>query len=368
MTRIHLMWPELDKEMIEAAIQAWQNEKMVMGESVFKFEEEFARYVGVKHAISTNSGTMALSLALLGSKLKNGSKVLTTPFTFIATSNSIIHANMMPIFADIKLENYILDPQESEKILRKDKVGGIMPVHLYGHPADMDAFMELKEKYNLVLVEDCAQAHGAEWKGKKLGSIGDFGAFSFYSAKNMTVGGDGGMVTTNDDEAAEKIRSLRDCGRKDKYTHIYVGYTARLNTANAAIGRVQLRRLDKWNERRREIADLYCRLLGDVEEITLPPKDTYGKSVYHLFVIRTKNGERDKLKKYLNDNDIEVGIHYPMANNQQPVYQELFGFRGGEFPNSEEAARNVLSLPMYPGLKDDEVKYVSERIKEYYGR
>ena len=368
MHRIHLMWPELDEEMIEAAIQAWQNEKMVMGESVFKFEEEFAKYIGVKHAISTNSGTTALFLALMGSKLKEKSSILTTPFTFIATSNSIIHANMNPKFADINLNNYLLDPMKSEDLIKNEKIDGIMPVHLYGHPVDMDAFMDLKERYNLLLVEDCAQAHGAEWRGKKVGSIGDFGAFSFYSAKNMTVGGDGGMITTNDDDAAEKIRSLRDCGRKDKYTHIYVGYTARLNTANAAIGRVQLKRLDKWNERRREIAKLYRKLLNDVEEIVLPPEDTYGKSVYHLFVIRTKNGEREKLKEFLNKNDIEVGIHYPLANHMQPVYQKLFGFKGGEYPNSEVAAANVLSLPMYPGLKDDEVKYVSEKIREFYGR
>ncbi|NPA74673.1 MAG: DegT/DnrJ/EryC1/StrS family aminotransferase, partial [Euryarchaeota archaeon] len=347
---------------------AWHNEKMVMGESVFKFEEEFARYIGVKHAISTSSGTMALFLSLIGSTLNKGSRVLSTPFTFIATTNSIIHASMEPVFADINLRDYLLDPEMSESVLKSKEVKGIMPVHLYGRPVDMDAFIDLKEKYGLVLVEDCAQSHGAEWRGKKLGSIGDFGAFSFYSAKNMTVGGDGGMVTTNDEDAAEKIKSIRDCGRKDKYTHIYLGYTARLNTANAAIGRVQLRRLDKWNERRRQIADLYRGLLKDVEEIVLPPEDTYGKSVYHLFVIRTKNRERDKLKEFLNDNGIEVGIHYPLANHVQPIYKELFGFEGGEYPNSEIAAANVLSLPMYPGLTDGEVKTVAEKIKEFYGR
>ena len=368
MSKIHLMWPEVDKEMIEAAMYALQNEKMVMGESVFKFEEEFAKYIGVRHAISTNSGTTALFLALLGSRLKKRSKILTAPFTFIATSNSIIHAQMSPLFADINLSEYTLDPQESKKVITHNKIDAIMPVHLYGRPANMDKFLELKERYNLVLVEDAAQAHGAEWRGKKLGSLGDFGAFSFYSAKNMTVGGDGGMVVTNDDDAAEKIKSLRDCGRKDKYTHIYVGYTARLNTANAAIGRVQLKRLDAWNERRREIAALYRKLLSEVEEIVLPPKDTFGKSVYHLFVIRTKNKERDALKEFLNNNDIEVGIHYPLANHMQPIYRKLFGFKGGEYPNSEIAAANVLSLPMYPGLKDDEVKYVCEKIKEFYSR
>ncbi len=368
MGKIHLAMPVIDEEMIDAAVNALQNEKLVMGESVFKFEEEFARYIGTKEAVSTNSGTMALFLSVVGASLKSEEKVITPPFTFIATSNAVLHANRIPVFADIDLDTYLLDPKKTEEVLKEEKVGAIIPVHLYGKPAEMNKFMELKEKYGVTIIEDCAQAHGAIYYGKKVGSIGDFGAFSFYSIKNMTVGGDGGMVTLNDEDIAEKLRSIRDCGRKTKYEHIYVGYTARLNTVNAAIGRVQLRKLDSWNRRRREIADIYRRHLQDVEEIVLPPGDDDSQSVYHLFVIRTKKGEREDLREYLAKNGVETGIHYPIPNHLQPVYRELFSYKEGDFPNSEIAAKNVLSLPMHPMLHHDDVKFVAEKIREYYGR
>ncbi len=370
MNKIPLAMPAIDEEMIDAAINALQNEMLVMGESVHKFEEEFARFIGTKEAVSTNSGTMALSLAIMGAGIKKGEKVLTPTFTFIATSNAVIHAGARPVFADISLKDYLLDPERVEERLKKGDVRAVIPVHLYGKPADMDRFMELKEKYEVSIIEDACQAHGAYYGGKRAGSIGDFGTFSFYSIKNMTVGGDGGMVTLNDEDIAEKLRSIRDCGRKGKYEHIHVGYTARLNTVNAAIGRVQLRKLDSWNEKRRHIASIYREKLKDVEEITLPPEDDEkSKSVYHLFVIRTKKeGERDELMKYLKDNGIGVGIHYPIANHMQPIYMELFGYRGGEYPNSETAAANVLSLPMFPLLKDDEGEYVAEKVREFYGR
>lgn len=370
MNKIPLAMPVIDDEMIDAATNALRNEMLVMGESVHKFEEEFARFIGTKEAVSTNSGTMALSLAMLGGGIKRNEKVLTPTFTFIATSNAVIHAGARPVFADISLGDYLLDPAKAEERLKKGDVKAVIPVHLYGKPANMDRFTELKERYGVSIIEDACQAHGAYYGNKRAGSIGDFGAFSFYSIKNMTVGGDGGMVTLNDEDIAEKLRSIRDCGRKGKYEHIYVGYTARLNTVNAAIGRVQLRKLDSWNERRRQIASVYREKLKDVEEIALPPEDgAKSKSVYHLFVIRTrKEGEREKLMAYLKENGIGVGIHYPIANHLQPIYRDLFGYRGGEYPNSEEAAANVLSLPMSPLLKDDNAKYVSEKIRKFYGR
>ena len=370
MNKIPLAMPVIDEEMIDAAMNALQNEMLVMGESVHKFEEDFARFIGTKEAVSTNSGTMALFLATVGAGIEKGDNVLTTPFTFIATSNAVIHAGARPVFSDISLKDYLLDPEKAEERLKKEDVKAIIPVHLYGKPANMDAFMELRERYGIPIIEDACQAHGAYYGSKRVGSIGDFGTFSFYSIKNMTVGGDGGMVTLNDEDIAEKLRSIRDCGRKGKYEHIYVGYTARLNTVNAAIGRVQLKRLDSWNERRRHIASIYRDSLKDVEEIVLPPEDDEkSKSVYHLFVIRTKkDGEREKLMQFLKENGIGVGIHYPMANHMQPVYREMFGFRGGEYPNSEIAAANVLSLPMFPLLKDDEAKYVAEKVREFYGR
>ncbi len=370
MNKIPLAMPVIDDEMIDAAANALRNEMLVMGESVHKFEEEFARFTGTKEAVSTNSGTMALFLAMIGAGIKRDEKVLTPAFTFIATSNAVIHAGAMPVLADISIKDYLLDTIKVEGRLKKGDVKAVIPVHLYGKPADMDGFMELKERYGVSIIEDACQAHGAYYGNKRAGSIGDFGTFSFYSIKNMTVGGDGGMVTLNDEDTAEKLRSIRDCGRKGKYEHIHVGYTARLNTVNAAIGRVQLRKLDSWNEKRRHIASIYREKLKDTEEIILPPEDNAkSKSVYHLFVIRTKKeGEREALMAHLKENGIGVGIHYPIANHMQPIYRELFGYKGGEYPNSEKAASSVLSLPMSPLLKDEEVEYVAEKVKEFYGR
>lgn len=369
MKKIPLAMPVIDQEMVDAAADALQNEMLAMGESVHKFEEEFARFIGTKEAVSTNSGTMALFLALKGAGIMSGDNVLTPTFTFIATSNSVIHAGGTPVFADISLQDYLLNPEKVEERVKKGDVKALIPVHLYGRPVNMDSFMDIKERYKIPLIEDACQAHGAYYGGKRAGSIGDFGTFSFYSIKNMTVGGDGGMVTLNDEDIAEKLRSIRDCGRKGKYEHIYVGYTARLNTINAAIGRVQLRKLDSWNERRRHLAEIYRKELSDVEEIVLPPADKgKEKSVYHLFVIRTKSGERERLMAHLKEMGVGVGIHYPIANHLQPVYREMFGYSGGEFPNSEKAAASVMSLPMYPLMEDDDAKYVGEIVKEFYGR
>jgi perosamine synthetase len=217
MNKIPLAMPVIDDEMIDASVNALRNEMLVMGESVHKFEEEFARFIGTKQAVSTNSGTMALTLAVIGAGIEKGHKVLTTPFTFIATSNAVIHAGAKPVFADISIRDYLLDPEKAEKELKKGDIKGIIPVHLYGKPADMDRFIDLKERYGVKIIEDACQAHGAYYGNKRTGSIGDFGTFSFYSIKNMTVGGDGGMVTLNDEDIAEKLRSIRDCGRKGKY-------------------------------------------------------------------------------------------------------------------------------------------------------
>ncbi|RLI37103.1 hypothetical protein DRO60_04920, partial [Candidatus Bathyarchaeota archaeon] len=292
--RVPLMRPIIDEEMVEAALQALQNERLVLGESVFKFEEAFARYVGVKYAISTNSGTNALQIALLALGVKPGDHVLTTPASFVASANCALHVGAEPVFADIDMRTYTLDPAEARRALT-ERTKVILPVHLYGHPADMDALMDLAEEKGLLVVEDACQAHGAVYKGRKVGSIGHVGCFSFYPSKNMTVAGDGGMITTDDEEVAEAAASLRNCGRSDWYTFERVGFTARLNTVNAAIGLVQLRRLDKWNEARRRIAELYYKLLSGIEGLVLPPRGDGGvRPVYHLFVIRTEH--RDALR------------------------------------------------------------------------
>lgn len=357
MSNIHLSKPVFTEEMKEAAIAALQNEFFVLGESVYKFEGEFARYVGQKYAVSVNSGTFALASSLTALDIERGDKILTTPMSFIATANAIIHAGGIPVFSDIESDTGNIDPTLGKNKIKDIK--GIIPVHLYGTPCDMDKIMEFKEE-GVFVIEDACQAHGAVYKGKKVGTIGDVGCFSFYSVKNITVGGDGGMVTTNNEEIAEKIRILRDCGRISKYEHDMIGYTARLNTVNAAIGRVQLKHLDEWNEKRRYAARIYQQNLP--EELLLREN---GNSVYHIFAIRSKR--RDKIIQHLKENGIETGIHYPIPIHLQPIYKKLFGYKEGDNPISEQFSREIVSLPMFPEITKDEVKFVCENVKEVIG-
>jgi perosamine synthetase len=360
---IPLAKPVFDQEMKEAALNALQNEKFVMGESVFKFEEEFARYCDVKRAVSTSSGTFALQLSLQALEVNSHDKVVTTPFSFIATANSVYSAGATPVFADVDSKTCNLDPADAKQKLG-DKTQAILPVHLYGYPADLAPIMDFADGKRVV-VEDCCQAHGAMYRGKKVGGTGAAGCFSFYSAKNMTVGGDGGMAVTDDEDIAKKIAKLRDCGRISHYEHDMIGLTARLNTVNAAIGRVQLRRLDEWNSKRRNIAKLYNKLLGDVDQLELPPGETSEiMPVYHLYVVRT--ARRDALKAYLESNGVQCGIHYPIPIHLQPIYRQLFGYKEGDYPQSELAARQVLSLPMFPDLEEQQVQEVSKRVHEFF--
>jgi perosamine synthetase len=353
--RIPLMKQEFTQEMKEAAIYALENERFVFGESVFKFEEKFARYCGTKYAVAVNSGTAALHLSLIALGLKKNEKVITTSMSFAATANAIIHAGGIPVFTDIEEDTGNIDA----KNIITSGVRGIMPVHLYGQPCEMDKIVELKEK-GVFIVEDACQAHGAEYKEKKVGSMGDAGCFSFYPSKNMTVGGDGGIVTTNDEKIAEKIRKLRDCGRKGKYEHDSIGFTYRLNTVNAAIGLVQLKYLDARNEKRRKIAKLYRKLLP--REILLSEKK-HVKLVYHVLVVKVR--EREKLIEHLKSKGIETGIHYPIPIHLQPIYKQLFGYKEGSFPIAEKFSKEVISLPIYPQLSAHEVKFICEKIKEF---
>lgn len=364
---IPLANPIFDEEMETAALKALHSEPFVMGEDVCKFEEEFARYCGAKYAVSTNSGTAALHLSLkaLGVEGKQN-QVITTPMSFIATANTVLYVDSTPVFADIDAKTYCIDPgQIQERITHSVKA--IIPVHLYGYPSDMKQIMRIAKEYDLKVLEDACQAHGAEYNGLKVGAIGDVGCFSFYPSKNMTVCGDGGMIVTNNKEVAEVTSKLRDCGRKNKYEHDIVGYTARLNTVNAAIGRVQLKKIDEWNERRRKNAALYNTLLADLNEVVLPPsRDSSVKPVYHLYVIRVK--KRDKLKKWLEGYGIHCGVHYPLPIHLQPIYKELFGFKGGEYPRSELVSQTCLSIPLYPDLAEDKIQYISEKIHEFYDK
>lgn len=350
---------------MDAAIHAMRNEKFVLGESVFKFEEEFAKFCGAKYAISTASGTAALALSLLTIRVSK-SEVITSPASFVASANSIIHAGATPRFADANLEDYTIDPIcVASAVTRKTKA--IVPVHLFGYPAAMNELRAIASEKDLAIVEDACQAHGASIDGRRVGSIGTIGCFSFYPSKNMTVGGDGGMVVTNDKLIAEAIASLRDCGRAEgvRYRHTRFGFTERLNTVQAAIGRVQLRRLEGWNDKRRLIAKRYDSLLSEIKEVKTPPRGNNRITpVYHLYVIRAP--ERDRLREWLRAKGIECAIHYPAPIHLQPIYRETFGYKDGEFPNSEKICKEALSLPMYPQMTDSEVEFVAASIKEFY--
>jgi dTDP-4-amino-4,6-dideoxygalactose transaminase len=361
--RIPLASPIIDGEMKAAALAAL-DEKLVMGESVFKFEEEFARYAGTKYAVSTGSGTAALSITLQALGISHGSEVVTTPFSFIATANAVLHAGAEPVFADVEDSGINLDPRKARTRINL-RTRAIIPVHLYGHPAAMDEFLDISREKGVKLVEDACQAHGAEYAGKKVGSIGDAGCFSFYPAKNMTVGGDGGVITTNDEELAEAAGSIRDCGRdkNSKYHMGRIGYTSRLNSVNAAIGRVQLKRLDDWNEARRRLASLYRKQLESVDGVVLPPSEKNNeKPVYHLFVIRTR--KRELVKKHLADDGVETGVHYPVPIHLQTPYRQSYGYSEGAFPLSESLSEEVLSLPMYPTLAESQVVAICDILKD----
>ena len=356
------MRPIVDEEMLQAALYALQNEKLVMGESVVKFEEEFARYCGVRYGVSTGSGTAALQIALQSIPIDSKDEVLTTPFSFFATSNAVIHAGSQPRFADVEDNGFNLDPAKAREKLTS-KTRAIIPVHLYGQPSKMDEFHDLAEDKGIRLVEDACQAHGAEYKGKRVGSLGDVGCFSFYTSKNMTVCGDGGMIITNDEDVADAARSFRDCGRASKYTMSRIGFTSRLNTVNAAIGRVQLKKLDRWNSTRRQVADTYREALKDAPGIELPPSETKEESsVYHLFVVRSQR--RDRIAAHLEANGVEAAIHYPVPIHLQEPYKAMYGHSEGAFPVSERLAEQVLSLPLHPLISDGEIETVSQLVRE----
>jgi perosamine synthetase len=361
MYRIPLFKQVFTKEMRSAAIDALQNERWVLGEPVFRFEELFAKYCTTDYAVAVSSGTHALQFSLAAISVKN--KVLTTPFSFIASANAIIYAGAKPKFCDIEPASYNIAVDEIAKNLTQD-VDAILPVHLFGQPCEMDEIAYFAEKHKKGLIEDCCQAHGAEYSGKKCGTFGDAGCFSFYPTKNLTVCGDGGMVVTNSKYIVEFIRKIRNCGRCDSYAFDIFGHTARLNSVNAAIGIVQLKILDKLIARRIYLADLYKRYLSEIAEISLPFRAENTKHVYHLYVI--KANRRDALKKYLKQKGVETGIYYPIPIHKQPIYKNKY--RTKTYPVAEHCTEIVLALPIYPELRVSDLKYICECIAEFYER
>ena len=341
---------EFTNEMEEAAIHALRNESFVGGESVSKFEEEFARYTGTKYAASVSSGNGALQISLMALGIGESHKVITPTNSFIASANCIRMTNAKPILTDIKTNDGGIDLSNNENI-----VNAIIPVHIYGNPCDFDSVKSFAEEQKIPIIEDACQAHGAEYKGKKVGSLGDVGCFSFYPTKNMTVGGDGGMTTTDDEAIVSKIKSIRDNGRKTKNEFDKLGFTMRLNTVNAAIGRVQLKHLDEKTARRREIVSIYRK---NLTQDCILPENKDGKSVYHQIVI--KHEKRDEIRKELADNEIGSAIYYETPIHKQPIYQE-FGYK---LPNSEKFSKEIISLPSYPQLTDDQALEICEHVNK----
>ncbi|MEW6723252.1 MAG: DegT/DnrJ/EryC1/StrS family aminotransferase [Candidatus Micrarchaeota archaeon] len=365
----------ITREMIDAAADSLANEPPLFGESVSRFEEEFARFCGTDFAVSVASGTDALIFSLMAGGLK-GKRALTTPSSYVATANSAFHAGGEPVFCDIDPETNNISPEKIEMALakktnKKSAISALVPVHLHGYPADMGRIMELAERKKLFVVEDACQAHGAFWAGRRVGSIGHAGAFSFNPVKNMTVGGEAGMITTNDQKLAKDVRMLADAGRESIYTHEHaiVGFSSRLNSVNAAIGRVQLRLLDGWNEKRRWAASEYRRQLKQISgsAIRLPAEESAEiVPAYNKFAIRTiTEKERDSLKDFLYLRGIESDSHYPIPIHLQPPYKKM-GYEKGDFPIAERFADTTLSLPMYIDITAEEITVVCDAVKEFF--
>ncbi|OGZ17793.1 MAG: erythromycin biosynthesis sensory transduction protein eryC1 [Candidatus Nealsonbacteria bacterium RBG_13_37_56] len=349
------------KQEIDLAIkEVLENTDFILGEPVAKFEKNFADYCKVKYCVGASSGLDALKLSLKALGIEPEDEVITVANTFIATALAISDCGAKPVLVDCNQLDYNIDIDKIESAIT-EKTKAIIPVHLYGQPADMDPIIELAKKHNLYVIEDACQAHGAEYKGRRVGGIGRIGCFSFYPGKNLGAYGDGGAITTDDPELAEKIRILRNCGQQEKYNSILKGNNCRLDSIQAAVLNVKLKYLDKWNEQRRQNAKLYNELLNKESNIMIPNEREGVKHVYHLYVIRTEL--REKLIKELNFRGISTGIHYPIPIHLQAAYKDL-GYIRGSFPNAEAFSEKIVSLPMFPELKKEEIEFIAKNIKE----
>ena len=335
----------------------------IFGEEVGLFEREFARFCGSRFAVSVANGTDALVIALLSCGIQRGDEVITTVNTFIATANAIHLVGARPIFVDVDTDLYTLDVSQVRRRIRK-KTKAIVPVHLYGQSADMDPILKLADRHGLRVIEDACQAHGALYRRKRVGPLGDAGCFSFYPSKNLGAYGDGGVLVTNSARIATLARSLRHHGELEKGRHFHKGLNSRLDTLQAAILRVKLNYLSRWNLLRRRHAALYTRLLKPLGLVT-PTEAPYARHVYHLYVIRTP--ERDRLRSYLARHGVSTGIHYLIPIHLQRAYRDL-GYRRGDFPVAEQLSREVLSLPMHPFLKETQIRYVCGLISKFVRR
>lgn len=353
----HTMQAEID-----AAIRhTLETSQFILGQEVAAFEEEYAAFCQAAYAVGVNSGTSALHLALLAARVGPGDEVITVPFTFVATVAAIEYAGARPVFVDIEPITYTMDTGEIEAAIT-ERTKAIVPVHLYGQPADMDSIMEIAARRNLVVIEDAAQAHASEYKQRRVGSIGDLGCFSFYPGKNLGAYGEGGAVITNNKDYAKTIRMLRDWGQEKRYHHVLKGYNYRMEGLQGAILRVKLRHLEAWTEARRSHARLYGHLLAD-SGIQTPAARADSRHVYHVYAVRTPN--RDAVQKGLAERGIQSAVHYPVPIHLLDAWRDL-GYAKGDFPVAEQMAQEELSLPMYPELTDVQIERIVAATRECY--
>jgi len=348
------------KEYISAVNEIFDKGAFILGEYVDNFEKMLAEYTGAKHAIGVANGTDAILLSLLSAGIKKGDEVITTPFTFIATAETIVQAGGIPVFADIDEKTFNISPLSiKNKISKKTKA--ILPVHLYGNPADMDEIMKIASEHNLLVIEDCAQSLGARYNNKMTGTIGKAGTISFFPTKNLGCAGDGGAIITNDDEFAKKAKMLRVHGAEKKYVHSFIGFNSRLDSLQAALLSVKLPDLDGKNERRKKIAEIYSREIK-TDKIVKPEQNSDNSHIYHQYTILSS--QRDELKDYLFAKGVDSTIYYPVPLHKQRAFESYAS--GLILENAEKAAEMVLSLPIYPELKDEEAEYIAEQINKFY--
>ncbi|OPX92906.1 MAG: UDP-2-acetamido-2-deoxy-3-oxo-D-glucuronate aminotransferase [Pelotomaculum sp. PtaB.Bin104] len=351
---VKLLWDKINMAIQEVILSG----QFILGPNVKAFEQEAADYLGVKHAVGVNSGTDALVISLRAAGIGPGDEVITTPFTFFATVESISRVGAVPVFIDIDLKTFNLDPDLIEKAVTP-RTKAIIPVHLYGHAADMKAVLAQAERYRLVIIEDVAQAFGAEFEDKKLGAVGNAGCCSFFPSKVLGAFGDGGLIATNDDHMAETAKMLRAHGSAKKYFHEVIGYNSRLDEIQAAVLRVKLPELDRSNEKRRQVARRYNDLLNEMPGISIPYEAPCAKHVFHQYTVRIPGGKRDKVQDYLSRQNIETRVYYPVPLHKLPVYRESCSV----LKNVEQAATEVLSLPIWPDMEYDLQEYIVDKIK-----
>jgi dTDP-4-amino-4,6-dideoxygalactose transaminase len=355
---INRLWPDL----LQAFERVMKSGAFINGPDVSAFERECATYLGVKHAVGMNSGTDALFIGLEALGVKPGDEVITTGFTFFATAEAISRVGATPVFVDIDPETFNIDTRRIEDHIT-EKTKAIIPVHLFGHSCEMDSILSLASKYKLKVLEDCAQSFSGEFRGKKLGSLGDAGSYSFFPSKNLGGFGDGGLFTTNDDQIAEQARIIRSHGSRKKYYNEVLGYNSRLDTLQAALLRVKLPHIDEQSEKRRKVACHYAELLQDINDLVTPIEQSYARHVFHQYTVRIKGGKRDALQSALKEAGIETMVYYPVPMHKLPIYSEKIE----KLPESERAAQEVLSLPIWPEASVDVLTRVRDSIRQFMG-